>query len=166
VIKMAWASKFNKLSGTSADLDLGASEALPARKFGELIYHSLKTGDDKRHILTMNNDSNSDYSSRHSLDGGVDSTGTSQPYMDTQYTGDSNKLHIWSFINIGAEEKLFIGHIVESDADGAGTAPHRIERVHKYTDTATGQITRIDSSKGVGADYKVDDLATVILTDD
>lgn len=160
---MAWESKHNKLGSGSADLDLGDVTALPTRKFIEFIYHIADDGtDDKRIEITLNNDGGSDYARRHSVDGAADSTVTSQSKIEAQYDGDSDKLHINIMCNISAEEKLIINEVCESTATGAGTAPHRVERVWKYTDTATGSVTRIDSNKGAGVNYDINDYVVAI----
>jgi len=166
---MAWASKFNKLSSSSPDLDLGADVALSAKKFGELIYSILENSSNNKVInVTFNNDSGQDYTRSYGVNGNTDNPEINKTKFDLTYTGWGDKLHVMNFCNIDGEEKLIIHHVVETDhteGTNADAEPHRIELVGKYTDTTTGQVTRIDCNKGNQNDYTADDLAIVILTD-
>ena len=95
---------------------------------------------------TFNNDTGNNYASRDSYDGGTDGTSTSFTHIDWDRGQQDTYWFINQFIiNNASNEKLCIGHQIRIDNThtGAGTAPHRSERVDKWANTSN-QITEID----------------------
>ena len=101
---------------------------------------------------TFNNDTCSNYASRDSYDGGVDGTSTCATHIDWDRGVQDTYYFVNQFIiNNASKEKLAIGHQlrIDSTETGAGTAPHRSERVDKWANTSN-QITEIDFDNTTG----------------
>ena len=82
-------------------------------------------------------DVNDNYSSRRSADGG-----TETPVIDVSYAADiatntGNQFTNLFIINNSANEKLIIGHTIDQNTAGAGTAPRRTEFVGKHVTTGS-----------------------------
>jgi len=113
--------------------------------------------------IVCDNDTGNNYAERRSVDGGSDGTVVNTSNID--FWADNTKydcIHVGYFVNINAEEKLFIGFAGAQGAVGAGTAPNRREVVGKYT--GSSQVTRIDfdnENSGLG-DILTDSNLTVL----
>jgi hypothetical protein len=91
--------------------------------------------------FTFNNDTGNNYAYRHNLNGS-EGTSTSQPQFQINAANGSAFYNMF-IINNSANEKLVIGHTVDQNTAGAGTAPDRLESVAKWANTSS-QITEID----------------------
>ena len=100
--------------------------------------------------MTFNSDTGSNYSRRHSSNGGSDSTDTSQSsgLFTPNYLSTPQFMNHF-IINNASNEKLSIGHTVRANTAGAGTAPSRTEVVNKWANTSD-QITQIDAIMNSG----------------
>ena len=113
--------------------------------------------------IVCDNDTGNNYAERRSVDGGSDGTVVNTSNID--FWADNTKydcIHVGYFVNINAEEKLFIGFAGAQGATGAGTVPNRREVVGKYT--GSSQVTRIDfdnENSGLG-DILTDSNLTVL----
>jgi hypothetical protein len=63
-------------------------------------------------------------------------------------------------INNSANEKLVIGHTVDQNTAGAGTAPDRLESVAKWANTSD-QITEIDVTNTSGGSFDTGSIIKV-----
>ena len=111
-------------------------------------------------IIRFNNDSGSNYSARHSTNGGSDGTSTNATSA-TLGIGTAEKK--WGFIyivNKSDKEKLAINSNMRLSGAGAGNAPHRYESVFKWANTSSA-LNRIDmindsaGNFGVGSEVVV-----------
>ena len=119
-------------------------------------------------ILTFNNDTGSNYAIRFSNNGANDGSNHSQAGLDHSTGGTVQLDHFATFTirNIGSEEKLVIGHTVEQEATGAGTAPNRKEIVGKWANTAN-QITRVElTNSRSGHDFASGSEMVILGCDD
>ena len=125
--KYLWLQGYFKANGTSPNLRLRAGNS------------TVQTG--------------SVYAWRNSVDGGSDSTGTSQVALTPTHVGDKATFLNMFVINNSSNEKLAIGHMVSYDTAGAGSAPHRSEFVGKVAFTSN-QLDVFDVTKTVGDNYQ------------
>jgi hypothetical protein len=163
---MAWARNGtpSTLSATADDIDI---TDLTAKKFNVFLHHQLATTSTNNRV-TYDNNSNTDYAWRQSVNGGADGTATSQNYTNWNngLGGSDDRLSIVYVVNLDSEEKLGIGWQVAQNATGAGTSPYRREWVDKCdTSTNTGQFTRIDINNSGAGDYAAGSNLTAIGTD-
>ena len=114
------------------------------------------TGD----ALRFNSDSSSVYSQRKSVDGGSDSTATSNR-IAYDATGSSNDKFTSAYIiNVADEEKLVTGELNQRNSSGSGSAPRRSEFVGKWANTSNSitsvQIVNLDAGDfAIGSTLKV-----------
>ena len=128
-------------SGSSTNLSSGT---ITAKKYLWIQCYSEGTSGDI--LTTFNNDTGANYNRRFSIDGGSDSTSVNETSMANMHNaglGGDDAFSNWFIINNSANEKLVIGHSVQNGSAGAGTAPPRVEFVHKWANTSS-QITEID----------------------
>ena len=137
------------LSGGSADVI--SSGVFTAKKYLWVQAYTNATGGNIITQMRVGNatiDTGSNYTFRYSDDGAADSVATSQSI--TVLTSGDNTMDRFCnlfIVNNAANEKLMIGNSVNSNTAGAGNAPLRAERVHKWTNTAN-QINIIDIING------------------
>ena len=84
-------------------------------------------------------DTGTNYARRYSGNGGADGTSTSSNHMDfTTSSMLQNETGFANFfvINNASNEKLFIGHSVDSQAAGAANTPERKEMAMKWANTS------------------------------
>jgi hypothetical protein len=125
--------------GANANLSSGT---ISAKKYIWLQYYVQATSGAPDLQITFNNDTGSNYARRRNINGGSDSTNTSQTNLDQD--GSLVKLFGNAFIiNNSSNEKLCIFHCVREDSSGASNAPNRRETVGKWANTSS-QITEID----------------------
>ena len=139
---MAW----NKLGTTtlSSAGDTITVSGMTANKFNVFLSTHFETGGTINFNYTFNNNTNSVYADRESINGASDTTNTSDtdiPYPQT--TGDA--IFFVNYVNsISGEEKLLIGWWCNSGPAGAGNAPSRVEKAGKFVPSPDADITRID----------------------
>ena len=160
VVEIAWAKNGTPYSTTDeTDTNLTISD-LDARTFNMFMAHiNEKSG---KLVLNeyylFNDNTNTDYAQRDSVNGGADGTTTSDTDI---YSGGGTAYNRQWFvygyiINISGEEKLVMMWEVERGgiSGGAGTAPERIDQVGKYDTTSnSGQFTQMDLKNLTNASY-------------
>ena len=130
------------LSSTNANL---ASNTFTAKKY--LWIQMYLRWDDKSGdgLITFNGDTGTNYSDRHSYNGGSDATSVSSPNfkINSSTIKTSALVNIFT-VNNSANEKLSIMHVNGVYTAGAGTAPdRRLESVSKWANTSS-QITSMN----------------------
>jgi len=84
-------------------------------------------------------DTGSNYSDRHSTNGGADTTSINANRIgDVLGNQPNDRFGVMYFANLASKEKLMQGHIMDYGVAGAGatTAPDRVEIVAKWTNTS------------------------------
>ena len=114
-------------------------------------------------LFRFNADSGSNYASRHSHNGGTDSTSTSQTSSTAIMSGDSSDAFAVQYVtNITNQEKLVLSNSITQSATGAGTAPNRREKVYKWANTSY-PITSVNCfNDESGGDYAVGSEVVVL----
>tara|TARA_R110000824_G_scaffold388778_1_gene584488 strand:- start:450 stop:953 length:504 start_codon:yes stop_codon:yes gene_type:complete len=110
---------------------------LAVKKLLQVLITTIPTGAAFVEIfLRFNNDTDSKYRRRTSINGGSDTTdGGAQTRLEFREDYDGAFI-VADISNVNGEEKLIIGHQVYIDTVGAGNAPDRVELVGKYVPTA------------------------------
>ena len=126
------------LSSAGDNLDI---TSMTANKCNQFLVNSFYSGNTDGK-MTFNDNSNSVYAFRRSLDGASDTTGINQVSMGW-YWGTTIEFWVSYFVSVSGEEKLGISFGNVSGVT-AGTAPHRMERVDKFVPSPDADITRID----------------------
>lgn len=136
---MGWI-KLDTKTLTTASTSL-TSNTFTNKKFIQMLVHCLGFSGASNMAFRPNNDSGSNYAQRKSRNGASDITHTSETYARLGEASSTDDVFtITEMINITAEEKLIITHVVERNAAGAGNAPTRAEYVSKWVNT-TAQET-------------------------
>ena len=99
--------------------------------------------------LRFNSDSTSSYATRYNDNGAGDGALTSQTSIQSSNSSSVPRFLNMFVVNDGTNEPLVIGHVVDVESAGAGTAPRRREFVGKL-DTTTA-ITSVNFFKRTGA---------------
>ena len=97
-------------------------------------------------LVRFKNDTGSNYTQRHAINYGSDTTqtsGSSIKLIDRNATADTGRFANFFAINHSAKEKLLIAHGTEEETSGAGNPPTSNECVGKWVNTSS-QITEID----------------------
>ena len=158
---MVWAKNgTNTLGGTADSVDNVFDSSL---KFNVQLTHKIASGDCKTGI-TFDDSSSSDYARRHSTDGGTDVTATSISVIPATLNAGVDQFDIGYFINIAAEEKLYIGFGVNVGTAGAGNAPRRNEVTFKQAQTST-QVASYTITNDTSGDYAANTNLSVLGTD-
>ena len=147
-----------ELGGTADEISSGT---ISAKKY-LWVQAWFKASGDTNQAVQFNNDTSGNYANRGSYDGGADGTSTSSAYAIANYGSAMNTSCFMNMfiINNASTEKLVICHIVDQEASGAGTAPHRQEQVGKWANTSN-QITEIDIKNTDTGDYAAGSLLKV-----
>ena len=149
---MAWARNGTPDTLGSAGDTLQITD-LTAKKINVILHHLLANASGIVPDLTTDNNTNTDYASRESVDGATDTTSTNDTSIDLG-NGSHDTFQVTYGINISGEEKLFISNSVLRGASGAAGAPDRYEVVGKVdTTTNSGQYSRIDLNNSGTGDY-------------
>lgn len=128
--------------------------SIPARRHLKIIATILPTGGTNSTTVRFNNDSANNYTIRGSVNGGADSTATSQSFcVSSDVSASYRKLEI-EITNIAAQEKIVVAEEGYFSTAGAGTAPSRRESVSKWVNTAD-QISRVDFINTGTGDYAI-----------
>ena len=156
---MVWAKAGSDTLSSAGDT-LTVS-GMTASKFNMILGHTLWSTYGGVRIV-CDNDTGNNYAERRSVDGATDGTVVNTSNID--FWADNTKydsIHVGYFVNVNAEEKLFIGFVGAQGATGAGTAPSRYEMAGKW-DNTSNQINIIEllhqnssSSLGAGTIIKV-----------
>ena len=163
---MAWA-KAGSVDGDGSSA-FNSSTFTPSKTMTILNFTEATTA--LNDYLTVGNttiDTGSNYAWRSSQNGTADSTGISRSegLINQSATSDAGEVgfRVIYAINISSEEKLFIHHIVDQLASGAGTAPNRREATNKWANTSN-QIDIVGSYTASGT-YNANSNITVLGTD-
>ena len=131
-------------SGSSTNLSSGT---ITAKKY-LWIQCWVKNTTSHTSDMTFNNDTTT-YTYRNADNGNTDSTSVSQSDIEL-FSATTTPVFVNMFIiNNSANEKLVIGHTVNQNTAGAGTALNRREFVGKHDNTGS-QITEIDIDSSSG----------------
>jgi len=122
----------------------------PANKrLYQCLIHRIQSGSSSLK-LTCNNDTETNYTRRNSVNGEADGTGTSKSSIGMNFDDPDVFANLY-VSNYSSKEKLLIGHTSELGAAGAGNAPARHEFVGKWANT-TDAISEIDiTNDGAGS---------------
>lgn len=147
--------------GSAADTITVSS--LEDKRYYMILTDALDNGSAINCAFRYNNDSGNNYSNRHSLNSGADSTGTSQNALLNHYWVEnaSNRFGIDYISNISSNEKLTISHTVYESAAGAGNAPQRSEQTSKWTNTSNA-INRVDALNSGAGDFNTGSEVVVL----
>jgi hypothetical protein len=102
----------------------------------------------------LNSDTGSNYASRYNDNGGADSTTTSSSegmlLTGNSLSGTGELFTVGYIVNYSTKEKLMIGHTVQNDTAGAGTAPDRGEGVGKHAQTSNpiSSVNTVNTNSG------------------
>ena len=159
---MAW----NKLGTTtlSSTADVIDSGAFTAVNFIFGMSHVFANGGDKAPNLRFDQTGGTAYTTRHSDNGGADSSETSQPDIKGIGPTDDDDFMIYYAFNDASEEKLVIMQQVNRNNAGAGNAPYREETVGKYAQTSS-QVTEVGITNTGTGDYDTDSNFSALGSD-
>jgi len=163
---MAWQKLDTTTLGSAGDTITlnGSGSGFTAKKFLKILSHTLASGN-INWKLKFNNDSGNNYSNRLN-DNGTESTAVSRTEL-ASFSSSSvayDRFHVCDVIDISAQEKLVITHMVESNTAGAGNAPLREEHIGKWTNTSA-QITRGDAFNDGTGDFATSSNVSILGTD-
>ena len=123
---------------------------LANKRYYMILYNSLGQSTSADPNWTFNADTGSNYADRFSINGGSDSTGTSQSniFAGSQPAGDYDAFSVNYLANYSSKEKLWISHYTAPTIDGATEAPMRTETVAKWSNTSNAfdEITLTSSA--------------------
>jgi len=143
VTRNAWVELNRTTLGSPATT---ISVVVPKKRYLMVLLRSLGTSADANMLLQFNGDTGNNYSSRNSLNGGVDvgvaSTSAIIVGGDNDFDPDFGVVYIDNNPN---GEKLVTGHDCEQAVAGAGNVPNRREAIGKW-DNALDQITTVTLS--------------------
>ena len=137
---MAWA-KDSSTTLSSASGTIASGTITTPHKFNQYLVNIPSKSNINGLNFTFNSDTSSNYADRNSVNGGADSTSTSNGFYYDDNTGGSAsggnaRLQIGYIINISTEEKLGITFTVDSNGSASSTAPIRSENVGKWSNTS------------------------------
>ena len=149
---------------TTSTGDTITVSGMTASESNVIMLHKINSGN-VNPLLTFNSDSGSNYAWRYNNNGGTDATVVNGTKLEMAVTGTTPTLfNIFYSVNVSTEEKLLIGHTVEQNTAGAGTAPQRMEVVSKWANTSD-QITTVSFGNDAAGDYAIDSNVSVIGSD-
>jgi hypothetical protein len=159
---MAWGKAGSTTLGSAGDTI--TVSGMTASESNVIMLHKINSGN-VNPLLTFNSDSGSNYAWRYNNNGGTDATVVNGTKLEMAVTGATPTLfNIFYSLNISTEEKLLIGHTVEQNTAGAGTAPQRMEVVSKWANTSD-QITTVSFGNDAAGDYAVGSNVSVLGSD-
>jgi len=146
------------LSSTGDNLSSGT---ITAKKYLWIQTYISDTGGQDSVNMTFNNDTGNNYAFRRNNNGGTDATTTSTSHITLNSSEVTEDLFSNVFIiNNSSNEKLVIGHTIQNQTLGAGTAPIRKEFVGKWSNTSS-QITEIDFDNDSSGSYDTNSFIKV-----
>lgn len=160
---MAWAK-----NGTPDTLgssgDVNEITDLTAKNFNLFLWHKIANGSCVG-VFTFNSNTNSVYTRRRSLNGGVDVTNVSQANIKTDISDVNDSFCIFYACSISGEEKLQIMFQVNRNAAGATSAPNRVEYATKFVPSPDADITSIETNNTGGGSYDTNTNLSALGTD-
>jgi hypothetical protein len=146
---MAWEKLGSiTLTGSQSDNQL---TGLTSKKFNQIIGHVISGVGANQVEFQFGNgsiDTGTSYAFRKSNDGATDVTSASTSVFKLHHSSSQeDKFFVLHIINISAEEKIGIGHLIAGNTAGAGTAPKRAESVGKWANTSN-QFDIIEHQSG------------------
>ena len=121
-------------SGGEGDLTVSG---LTSKRYYQILYFDAGVAGALARYMQFNGDTGSNYAWRLSVNGGADSTATSQAKWNAISNNDTTPQFFTGFIaNYQTKEKLGIFHANGQSTAGAGTAPIRFEYVGKWANTS------------------------------
>lgn len=106
--------------------------------------------------LRFNNNSDSEYAFRKQVDGGADSTATTQNHIAVDAQINHPVFIVMNVVNILGEEKLIISHLGSRRSAGAASIPNREEVVGKFVPSPDVNITEVNIFNDETGDYSSD----------
>lgn len=161
---MPWQTNGTPDTLVSSGDDIDITDLTPL-KFNQFLLHTLGTGAANRQNITFENNSNTVYASRWSINGGADVTATGDLFLNTSVSAVLDNLTVMYVISISSEEKLVISNNLGFDTAGAGAAPFRKELVGKFVPSPDTDITRIDSNNIDVGSYDTNSNLSALGTD-
>lgn len=161
---MAWQKNGtpDTLSGTADEMTISD---LTAKKFNVFLSHRITSGATDNH-WEFNNNANTVYAIRSSINGGADGTLASQTHysLDGGPNSSDSFTLLYTCVIVG-EEKLSISFVIFASAVGAATAPDRQEAVLKFVPSPDADITRVDVVNTGAGDFAADSNLSALGTD-
>ncbi len=150
---MAWIKLSSNTLTTASDTLTG--DSFTTSKFIQYLGHVIPKTSNAEMFIRPNNNSNSVYANRISVNGGSDATNVTQSEINS--VGDDVPIfQIINFCNLSGEEKLGIHFEVSASVTGAGTAPSRREQVDKFVPSPDADITSFTGvNTRAGADLDI-----------
>ena len=160
---MVWAKLSSNTLTTASDTLTG--DSFTTSKFIQYLGHVIPKTSNAEMFIRPNNNSNSVYANRISVNGLSDATNVTQSEINS--VGDDVPIfQIIYFCNISGEEKLGIHFEASASATGAGTAPSRREQVDKFVPSPDADITSFTGvNTRAGADLDIDSNLSAIGSD-
>jgi hypothetical protein len=155
---MAW-GKAGSTTTTSTGDTITVS-GMTANKFNQFLFHTLASGNADTRYKYNGTDQ---MALRYNQNGGSDATSTSDTPPQQIWVAYGDHFNVNYMANVSGEEKLVITFDITASATGAGTAPQRMESVHKSVQS--DQITEINISNGAAGDYLTDSNLSVLGSD-
>jgi hypothetical protein len=147
------------LSSTGDNLSSGT---ITAKKYLWIQTYISDTGGQDSVNMTFNNDTGNNYAFRRNNNGGTDATTAPSSHITLNSSEVTEDLFSNIFIiNNSSNEKLVIGHTIQNQTLGAGTAPIRKEFVGKWVPTTNQQITEIDFDNDSSGSYDTNSFIKV-----
>jgi hypothetical protein len=155
---MAWAKNGEDTLTSSGDL---LDNTFTATTFVTFFFHTPATGgnSDTRYQY----DGTDQMALRYNQNGGADATSVSDTPPQQIWVAYGDHFNMNYMVNVSGEEKLVITFDITASATGAGTAPQRMESVHKSVQSA--QVTRIRISNGAAGSYDTDSNLSILGSD-
>ena len=160
---MVWAKLSSNTLTTASDTLTG--DSFTTSKFIQYLGHVIPKTSNAEMFIRPNNNSNSVYANRISVNGLSDATNVTQSEINS--VGDDVPIfQIIYFCNISGEEKLGIHFEASASATGAGTVPSRREQVDKFVPSPDADITSFTGvNTRAGADLDTDSNLSALGTD-
>ena len=155
VVSGGWKEVGRATAGASGALNLDVT-SIPDKRYYKILVNNIPSAS-MTPILRVGNgsfDSGNNYAPRWSANGGTDSTRTGKNTIAIDDVGlTTPNFHVGYAANIATKEKLFLIHSTGQSTAGAGTAPIRVERATKWSNTSSviDQIQLLDED-GSGTD--------------
>lgn len=149
------------LVGSSLTITLST---IPARKYLYLVWTLIPTGGTINPMVQFNSDTAANYASRLSVNGGADTTVTTQIANFLDVSGAQNLLMYgyMNILNILAQEKVNISFASTIGAAGAGTAPTRREQWQKWTNTSAQITSLVITTPGAAGSFAIGSEVVVL----
>ena len=159
---MAW-NKAGSTTLASAGDDMDIT-SMTASNFNQLLWHKISSGSCVGQ-MTFNNNSNSVYARRRSINGGGELTDASQAFIKTDISDVDDSFIVWNVCSFSGNEKLIMSIQCNRGSAGAGNAPNRVELVGKFVPSPDANITRIDINNPNGGSFDTNSNLSVLGSD-